>query len=215
MNAIKITGIILLTAALLVGGGLYFKNNVTIQQQQANRAQAASEAPINGADDEFDVFSEPIPQNEENQPDNDGPTAQSIPGIQGISRQIIAIQQQIEGRMISCVQNAQRAQGTVFNLRQQENALENRKRALGEQISDTDTSTPAGRERRDRLRAEQERVEDQIDRVRDQIRDVRRGFTDFRSDCRRDISRLRTAINRAESALGREFSNDLNVRFSN
>jgi chromosome segregation ATPase len=213
MKAVKVTGIILLIAALLVSGGLYFSNNASVKQQQANQAQAASEAPLNSAEDEFDVFSEPI--QEQNQNQDDEASVNSIPGIQGTSRQIIAIQQQIEARMINCVQDAQRAQTAVFNLRQQETALKARREALNAQLNDTDLSTPAGRERRDRLRAERERVNDQLDSVRDQLNDVRRGFSNFRSDCRRDISRLRTAQNRAESSLNRQFNDDTVVRFYN
>lgn len=205
----KILGPIILIAVLVISGVLYFKND-TIQMQQARPAQAEDENLKAEMEASLDVTSdEPI------QAPSEEVSIQSIPGIQGASRQIIAVQQQIESRMISCVQNAQRTQGAILSLRRQENALEARRDALNDRISQTDSSTPAGRERRDRLRREQEALDDQRSLLRDRINDVRRSFNDARTNCRRDVSRLRTIQNKLEGGISRQFNQDLNVRFSN
>lgn len=207
----KIFGIILLVAALLVSGAFYFRND-TLQMQQASQAQSQNQRLVADSEESFEVpDEEPLPA-QQNQPDE--VSTQSIPDIQAISRQIIAVQQQIEGRMVSCVQDAQRAQRAIIALRQQENTLRARRDALNDRIAQTETSTPAGRERRDRLRREQDALEDQRSRVRDQLNNVRRAFNENRTNCRRDISRLRTAQNQLEGAISRQFNQDINVRFS-
>lgn len=208
----KILGIILLVATLLVSGALYISNNKTLQMQQATSAQADDKS-LRTADDTFEVTEEeplPAPSGE-----SDEVSTQSIGDIQATSRQIIAVQQQIEGRMISCVQDAQRAQRTVASLRQQENALRTQRDALAQRISQIETSTPAGRERRDALRREQDNLDDRRAQVRDRINEVRRTFNDNRNACRREVSRLRTVQNKLEAANSRQFNVDTNIRFAN
>lgn len=209
----KIFGIIALVATLLVSGALYVTNTKSLQMQQASPAQGENETLDAESEESFEVFEEeplPAPSGE-----TDEVSTQSIGGIQATSRQIIAVQQQIEGRMIACVQDAQRAQSAVRSLRQQETALRAQREALNDRISQIETSTPAGRERRDQLRTEQERLDDRRDQVRDRINSVRRTFNDNRNGCRREVSRLRTAQNKLEAAISRQFNQDTNVRFSN
>lgn len=206
----KIAGFIILIAALLVSGVMYFKQNDTVQRQEATKAEASDDS-LKVSDDDFDVFSEPPTQINEATPDT---SVQSIPSIQTGSRDIIAIQQQIEARMIQCVQLSQRARAQYFAVRQREADLRERRDALNSRFRAIDTSTPEGRAQRDRVRAERDGLNSQIRAVQDEGNAVRRSFNEARGACRRDVSRLRTQQSRAHAALNRQFNQDVNVRFN-
>lgn len=213
MNILKTTGIVTLGATLLISGGLYFNKGAIVERQEAAKAQASTDTAIDANEEEnFEVFDEEPLKAEESAPADDT-YPQSIPGIQAASRDVIALQQQIEGRMINCVQNAQRAQAVVSGLRQQEDRLRAQREAINDRIGDVDSSTPQGRELRDRLQNERSAINGQLSQVRDRSNTERRNFNQFRSACRRDINQLRNAQNRAENAIRRQFNQDIRVDY--
>lgn len=220
MKAVKLTSIVTLVVALIIWGGFYLNNNNTVQRQEANPAQTSTNTSLDTPSDETDEFTaeeldvtseQPLQSTED---DSQEPNlAQSIPGIQGSSREIISLQQQIEGRMIGCVQIAQNTQARAMALRQRELALEAQREAIVEQIRNIDASTPEGRTRRSALQAQREAIQDQRSVVRNEISTVRRTYGQSRTDCRREINRLRTLRHQAQSAMNRQFSDDISIRF--
>jgi chromosome segregation ATPase len=214
MNILKTTGIVTLGAAMLISGGLYFNKGAIVERQEAAKAETTTDTSIDAnAEDNFEVFSdEPLRAEEESAPADDT-YPQSIPGIQAASRDVIALQQQIEGRMITCIQNAQRAQGTVAGLRQQEDRLRAQREVLNDRIGDVDSSTPEGRALRDRLQNERNALNNQLSQIRDRNNTERRNFNQYRSACRRDVNQLRNAQNRAENAIRRQFNQDIRVDY--
>ncbi len=217
MTFLKITGIITLTAALLVSGGLYFASNKAIkQQQQATKADSTVTPNESPASEDWENFEAPLQQpedapTEDNNANKDTKVATTA-DIAALTDRINRLQQHMYVQMRTCSMNAQTLRGSLNGLEAQVDRLDAQRQSINEQLRNVDSSTPEGQNRRRDLIAQRDRIEDQKTNVRRAIAQVRKQFFTLQSDCRKAINDTRAQKRDAESQLQRAYASSMSFR---
>jgi chromosome segregation ATPase len=211
MTFLKVTGIVVVTAALLVSGGLYFTTNHSIkQQQQAKSADVDATQNESPAQENWENFEAPLQKTEEAPAENnDATTATYNNDIAVLTDRINRLQQHMYVQMRTCSLNAQTLRNTVNRLEAQTDQLDSQKDRINDQLKDVNSSTPDGQNRRRALIAQRDRIDDQRQSVRRTIADVRKQFTRLQSDCRKAINDTKAQKRDAENQLQRAYSNSV------
>lgn len=124
------------------------------------------------------------------------PTTAPIPSnaptkdVNATTQQIIALQQQINQRMLACQQTAKQQQAQVLNLKQQQQQLYAQSDALWNESYKQDYNTPAGEARRRQLTAQSDQIRAQADALSNTIYSAENQFSTNKDNCSTSIYAL-------------------------
>lgn len=129
----------------------------------------------------------------------------------GLSGQVIALQQQVGSTMQSCVNNARQGANQILAMKTQAKRMQDAIDNIHNQAGQIDTSTPGGQQRQDQMNNQADQMQNQLDNLNNAIGTAQDRYNSNNSTCRDNVSKLEQSRDDAEGKLDDAFGKAMDI----